>query len=75
MGQPLRDLEANDLLGQLRVYAAEVFGAEDAARQWLETPLWELDNLSPSEAVARNGHTGFDRARDVLIRIEYGVYS
>ena len=73
MGQPL--LNSNDPLADLMRHAVEVFGSSDAASAWLETPLWELDNLSPAETASRCGAAGFDRARDVLLRIEYGVFS
>ena len=32
-------------------------------------------NLTPNEIVRRQGDTGLERARAVLTRIEYGVYS
>ena len=75
MGRPLRNEQLDQRLTELQVYATEVFGDADTASGWLETRLWELDNLSPREIVARSGEVGLDRARDVLLRIEYGVYS
>jgi uncharacterized protein (DUF2384 family) len=62
-------------MSALTDYAIEVFGQEDAALRWLDTGLWELDNLTPRQMVALHGEAGFQRARDVLLRIEYGVYS
>jgi uncharacterized protein (DUF2384 family) len=53
----------------------EVFGDHDAAVRWLDTDLSELDDLSAREIVTRTGAPGLQRARDVLLRIEYGVYS
>ena len=41
----------------------------------MDTRLWELDDLLPWEIIARLGEAGLDRVRDVLLRIEYGVYS
>jgi uncharacterized protein (DUF2384 family) len=73
--QPLREAEFDQLMSELEAYATEVFGEAEAARRWLDTNLWELDNLSPRQIIARAARSGFDRARDVLLRIEYGVYS
>jgi uncharacterized protein (DUF2384 family) len=75
MGQPLSNVPLDRQIAELQSYATEVFGDADAAAGWLDTGLWELDNLSPREIVARTGEPGLDRARDVLLRIEYGVYS
>ena len=75
MGHPLQNELADRRMAELEAYATEVFGDRDAAAAWLETRLWELDNLSPREIVARVGEAGFARVRDVLLRIEYGVYS
>jgi putative toxin-antitoxin system antitoxin component (TIGR02293 family) len=75
MAQPLQNAQTDRRMAELHAYAAEVFGDEEAALRWLDTGLWELDNLSPRETVGRNGEPGLERARDVLLRIEYGVYS
>ena len=63
------------LVTHLSSSADEVFGNHEAASAWLDTPLWELNDASPREIVTRNGQQGFDKASDVLLRIEYGVYS
>src|SRR5579885_1020361 len=75
MGQPLRNQHSDEQMAELEAYATEVFGDPEAARSWLDANLWELDNLSPRQIVARAGQAGLGRARDVLLRIEYGVYS
>ena len=75
MNQPLRVEDGDARLRELRAYATEVFGESEAASRWLDTSLWELGNLSPNEAVRRLGEAGLVQARDVLLRIEYGVYS
>jgi uncharacterized protein (DUF2384 family) len=67
--------EKKRLTSELQIYAIEVFGDKEAALRWLDTGLWELDNLSPREIVRRTGDAGLACARDVLLRIEYGVYS
>ena len=75
MEQPLRNDNLEQQLVDLQDCAVEVFGDREAALRWLDTDLWELDNLSPREMVTRHGASGLGRARDVLLRIEYGVYS
>ena len=75
MGEPVLNAHDGALIAELTSAADEVFGNHDAASRWLETALWELDNLPPREIVIRSGRTGFERAHDVLVRIEYGVYS
>jgi uncharacterized protein (DUF2384 family) len=75
MDDALRLEQSESRLANLRAYATEVFGDAEAAHGWLETALWELDNLSPNEIVRRMGEAGLERARAVLLRIEYGVYS
>jgi uncharacterized protein (DUF2384 family) len=55
--------------------AEEVFGDQSSAFSWLDMTLWELDNVSPREIVTRDGKLGLARARHVLTRIEYGVYT
>ena len=75
MGQPLRNADPGGWMADLEAYALEVFGEHDAAFGWLDTHLWELDNLTPREMARRDGGAGFERARDILLRIEYGVYS
>jgi len=75
MGYPLRNQPSDARMAEVEAYATEVFGDREAAAAWLETQLWELDNLSPREIVGREGDAGAERVRDVLLRIEYGVYS
>ena len=75
MGYPLRNESTDQRMVELEAYAGEVFGNREAASAWLQTQLWELDNLSPRGAVERQGEAGLNRVRDVLLRIEYGVYS
>jgi uncharacterized protein (DUF2384 family) len=75
MGQRHGNIQLNQQLAELQAYAVEVFGDHDAAVRWLDTDLSELDDLSAREIVTRTGAPGLQRARDVLLRIEYGVYS
>jgi hypothetical protein len=60
---------------QLEAHTIEVFGDDQAALEWLQTPLWELSNLSPRKWLAEKGAPGLEAVNDVLLRIEYGVYS
>ena len=75
MGQRHGNIQLDQQLAELQAYAVEVFGDNDAAVRWLDTGLSELDDLSAREIVTRTGTPGLQRARDVLLRIEYGVYS
>jgi uncharacterized protein (DUF2384 family) len=75
MGQRRGNIQLDRQLAELQAYAVEVFGDHDAAVRWLDTGLSELDDLSAREIVTRTGAPGLQRARDVLLRIEYGVYS
>jgi uncharacterized protein (DUF2384 family) len=75
MAKPLKTVEAVSKLTELESYATEVFGERDAALKWFGTPLWELKNLSPRQWIAHTGGDGVQDVRDVLLRIEYGVYS
>jgi len=75
MDQRLENIQIDRQLAELQAYAMEVFGDHDAALRWLHTGLSELDDLSAREIVIRSGAPGLERARDVMLRIEYGVYS
>ena len=75
MGQSRGNVQLDRQLAELEAYAVEVFGDRDAALRWLDTGLSELDDLSAREIVTRTGAPGLERARAVLLRIEYGVYS
>lgn len=75
MGQVRRNVELDRQLAELQAYAEEVFGDHDAALRWLDIGLSELDDASARGIVTRTGAPGLERACDVLLRIEYGVYS
>jgi hypothetical protein len=72
MARRVRNIQLDQQLEELQAYAVEVFGDHDAALRWLDTGLSELDDLSAREIVIRTGARGLERARDVLLRIEYG---
>jgi uncharacterized protein (DUF2384 family) len=75
MPDPYRQEPHKSGIHELVVYAEEVFGDKTTASRWLDTSLWELGNLSPRSLVFRSGDAGLEQARDVFLRIEYGVYS
>jgi putative toxin-antitoxin system antitoxin component (TIGR02293 family) len=53
--------------------AEEVFGASEAARQWLTEPQLGLGNVRPVEFAKTE--IGAREVENLLGRIEYGVYS
>lgn len=55
--------------------AAEVFGGEELARKWLETPLPILDQNTPQQ-FAESGDAQKQReVLTILARIDYGMFS
>ena len=60
-----------DQIGRTTSLAIEVFGDEDVAVAWLREPNLATDNKAP---IAMLGTTeGYERVRNLLLRIEYGV--
>jgi len=57
----------------LFLYGEEVFEDRDAFFKWLKFPNEALGGMEPMELVEIPG--GVSKVRDVLGRIEYGVYS
>lgn len=55
---------------QLQLFAAEVFGSVDAARQWLNKPHPSLQNLSPSDYA--DNEFGGQKVRGMLAGLKYG---
>lgn len=53
--------------------AAEVFGSRAHAKAWMERPALALDNARPVDLL--ESPQGVDLVMDLLIRLEYGVYS
>lgn len=60
-------------IADLFLYGEEVFGNRDAFFKWLYLPNNVLGGLEPYELIEIPG--GVSKVRDVLGRIEYGVYS
>jgi len=55
--------------------AREVFGEEAKARSWMNTPRDIFANRSPSELLASGNEAEQRRILEVLLRIDYGVFS
>lgn len=60
------------LLLSLRQQATEVFGDAARASTWLQTPVPALDNQAPVSLL--DSVSGFERARNTLLRQAYGMY-
>lgn len=60
-------------LTNLFLYGAEVFEKSDYFFKWLDLPNAALGGLAPVELLDVPG--GIDKVRDLLGRINYGVYS
>ena len=55
--------------------ALEVFGDEVKARSWMESPLDIFGGRCPQELVATGDAAEQRRVLEVLLRIDYGVFS
>lgn len=55
--------------------ALEVFGDEAKARHWMNSPRDIFEGRSPQELVAAGDAAEQRRVLQVLIRIDYGVFS
>ncbi len=55
--------------------ALEVFGDEARARSWMEAPRDIFGGRSPQELVATGDSAQERRVLEVLLRIDYGVFS
>ena len=62
-------LEAADLF----LYGIEVFESKDNFFKWLHLPNTSLGDIEPQELIEIPG--GISKVRDILGRIEHGVYS
>jgi putative toxin-antitoxin system antitoxin component (TIGR02293 family) len=55
--------------------ALEVFGDEERARHWMNSPRAIFEDRSPQELVATGDAAEQRRILQVLIRIDYGIFS
>lgn len=60
-------------IADLFLYGSEVFGDKDKFFKWLNLPNTALGGMEPSELVEIPG--GVSKVRDIIGRIEHGVYS
>jgi putative toxin-antitoxin system antitoxin component (TIGR02293 family) len=60
-------------LADLFLYGNEVFGSNESFFKWMELPNTALGGLEPKELLDVPG--GVSKVRDLIGRIEYGVYS
>lgn len=60
-------------LTSLFLFGAEVFGSNESFFKWLALPNTALGGLEPQDLLEIPG--GIHKVRDILGRIEYGVYS
>ena len=60
-------------LAQVTELAVRVLGTRELARAWLNTPALALDGKLPIDLL--DNETATQSVMDLLIRIEYGVYS
>jgi putative toxin-antitoxin system antitoxin component (TIGR02293 family) len=55
--------------------ALEVFGDESTARNWMNTPREVFGGRSPQDLVASGNNDEQRLVLEVLLRIDYGVFS
>jgi putative toxin-antitoxin system antitoxin component (TIGR02293 family) len=61
----------NESLAQLQALAEEVFGDKTMALDWLQQPNLATDGRPPIDLLSTSD--GFERVKNLLLRIEYGV--
>ncbi|NVL39903.1 TnsD family Tn7-like transposition protein [Pseudomonas syringae] len=57
---------------QILMQASHTLGNRQSAERWLVSPVLALNRRSPCGVLAEPG--GYPEVRDVLLRIEYGIY-
>jgi putative toxin-antitoxin system antitoxin component (TIGR02293 family) len=60
-------------IADLFLYGTEVFGNKENFFKWIELPNTALGGMKPIEIIELS--EGVSKVRDVLLRIEYGVFS
>lgn len=68
-----RLLENSDLPADIDGLAIHVLGSVVLAQEWLAKPALALDGRIPRDLL--NSVSGTKLVRELLLRIEYGVYS
>jgi uncharacterized protein (DUF2384 family) len=59
----------------IRHRAVEIFGDESKARSWLNTPRDLFNGHTPEELISSGNPDDQRRVLEILIRIDYGVFS
>jgi len=62
----------SDLPDDIQQLAVQVLGSQALAELWLEQPAMALDGRCPRELL--KNETGAQAVRELLMRIEFGVY-
>jgi len=60
-------------LSDVLVYGIEVFGSKEHLLKWLQLPNTALGGMQPRDLLELPG--GISKVKDLIGRIEYGVYS
>ncbi len=73
-----KDLDRNSTvklfeIADLFLFGSEVFGNNDNFFKWLNLPNTALGGMEPAELVEIHG--GVSKVRDIIGRIENGIYS
>jgi putative toxin-antitoxin system antitoxin component (TIGR02293 family) len=71
LAQELAHPDANAIWNR----ALEIFGDEAKARSWMTTPRDLFNGRTPKELVESGDAAAQRRVLEVLIRIDYGVFS
>jgi putative toxin-antitoxin system antitoxin component (TIGR02293 family) len=71
LAQELAHPDANAIWNR----ALEIFGDEAKARSWMTTPRDLFDGRTPQQLVESGDAAAQRRVLEVLIRIDYGVFS
>jgi putative toxin-antitoxin system antitoxin component (TIGR02293 family) len=74
-GKPLSPEQSGRVwkFAEILAKATEVLGSQDEAEHWLERPAMALDQRRPIDLLATP--TGANLVADLLVRLEYGVYT
>jgi putative toxin-antitoxin system antitoxin component (TIGR02293 family) len=60
-----------DEIGEISALATEIFGDAPVATAWLREPNLAMDNKAPIALLGTQ--EGFNRVKNLLLRIQYGV--
>ncbi len=63
------------LRARLQARATDVLGSKEKALRWMTSPNGALGGATPISVINADPELGARAADDVLVRIEYGVFS